>query len=92
MIDRPQQLLLALSLLVLLVWLLRSTSPRRRQRAASLLIRSGWVLLRLMIGLLLLLALVSALDATTYVDVNICIDLGPGVEWCHEETESAGGA
>ncbi|MGD8977889.1 MAG: hypothetical protein PVG91_09810 [Gammaproteobacteria bacterium] len=90
MIDRPQQLLLALALLVLLVLLLRLTSPRRRHRSPSVVIRSGWVLLRLTIGFLILLAFLSAMEATTFVDANICIDLSPGVEWCHEETEAAG--
>ena len=90
MIDRPQQLLFALVLLVLLVLLLRLTSPRRRQRPPSLVIRSGWVLLRMMIGFLVLLAFLAAIEATTFVDADICIDLSPGVEWCHGETESAG--
>ena len=81
---------LALVLLVLLVLLLRLTSPRRRRRTPSLIIRSGWILLRLMLWFLVLLAFLSVIEATTFVDAKLCIDLSPGVEWCHEETESAG--
>jgi hypothetical protein len=39
-------------------------------------------------GLVIVLALLAALDATRFVSVNICLDLWDGQEWCNHESES----
>ncbi len=83
MIDRPWQMLLALVLIGLMVLLLRRTAPRRRRPAAGPASRVGWFLLRVLLWLLLLLGVLVALEATGFVDANICLEFSPGVEWCN---------
>lgn len=83
MIDRPWQMLLALVFVGLMVLLLRQSAPRRRKPTAGAAFRVAWFLLRVLLGLLLLLGMLVVLEATGFVDANICLEFSPGVEWCN---------
>ncbi|MGB5621518.1 MAG: hypothetical protein WBN65_03410 [Gammaproteobacteria bacterium] len=83
MIDRPWQMLLALALIGLMALLLRRSAPRRRRSAAGPASRVAWLVLRVLLGFLLLLGVLVALEATRFVDADICLDFSAGVEWCN---------
>jgi cytochrome c oxidase assembly factor CtaG len=83
LVDKPLQFLIA----VLVVATAIRAMPRRRWRRSH---RSPlWVRIAWITGLVLvmLVALLTALDATPYASVNICLDLWEGYEWCNRESE-----
>jgi hypothetical protein len=84
LIDKPLQFLIAGLLAAVAV----RAMPRRRWRRSHrwpVLGRVAWVT---GMGLVIVLALLAALDATRFVSVNICLDLWDGQEWCNHESES----
>ena len=83
LVDKPLQFLIAVLMIVGAGWAM----PRRRWRRSyrwPLWIRIVWVT---GLVLVMVLGLLTALDATRYASVNICLDLWEGYEWCNHEPE-----
>lgn len=83
LVDKPLQFLIAILVIAGAVWAM----PRRRWRRPHRLplwVRMVWVTGLVMV---ILVALLTALDATPYASVNICLDLWEGYEWCNHESE-----
>jgi Co/Zn/Cd efflux system component len=87
MIDYPLQFVASAAFIVLIV------SHMWRTRRSRLLHRpAGWrrfgrLLARLVLVLLILVALLLAVDATRFGTAHVCIEFRAGSEWClHDET------
>jgi len=90
MIDHPLQMLLGLAVGMVSVFLLRLSSPRRRRSSSGLMARAAWVTMRAGLVLLMLLAVLMVVEATRFVDAEICVDVAPGVEWCNHDQPDVG--
>jgi hypothetical protein len=82
LIDQPIQMLVALLVIAVMVALLRLTSGRRRRPSTRLPARLGWIVLRLFFWVVILMMVLVAVEATRFVQANICIEIDPVIDWC----------
>lgn len=91
MIDHALQCSVAVLIFVGVVGFLWRTRRSRVVHPPVGWRRTGRFVARLALVFVSLLAFLFAVEATRYMDADICIDTDPGSEWClHEATDDTG--